>query len=355
MNKTNLTMCAMLMPMVLSGCSGTGEQEKIIEKPEVKVEDGMLTPEVLEAFGRITEAVPSPDGKQIALTMSYEDIAENKGNAEIYLITAEGGEMKRLTKTAGSESNLQWIENGERIAFLRMDKESETMQIYSIKADGSGEQKMSSESRGIESFKISPDGKHVIYSSAIDDFHKPDEELYKDLPKTTGKVIDDLGYKHWDEWVSKIPHPFLAEIEGNKVTEGKDIMTDEPYECPMRPFGGAESFAWTPDSKQLVYVSRKLKGKDYVFSTDSNLYLYDLASGKTEQLTGEGFPGYDTDPVFSPDGKSLAWLSMPTAKYESDKKRLMVMDMSTRQSRDLTENWDYWPENISWGKDGKKI
>lgn len=355
MNKTNLTMCAMLMPMVLSGCSGTGEQEKIIEKPEVKVEDGMLTPEVLEAFGRITEAVPSPDGKQIALTMSYEDIAENKGNAEIYLITAEGGEMKRLTKTAGSESNLQWIENGERIAFLRMDKESETMQIYSIKADGSGEQKMSSESRGIESFKISPDGKHVIYSSAIDDFHKPDEELYKDLPKTTGKVIDDLGYKHWDEWVSKIPHPFLAEIEGNKVKEGKDIMTDEPYECPMRPFGGAESFAWTPDSKQLVYVSRKLKGKDYVFSTDSNLYLYDLASGKTEQLTGEGFPGYDTDPVFSPDGKSLAWLSMPTAKYESDKKRLMVMDMSTRQSRDLTENWDYWPENIAWGKDGKKI
>ncbi|MDE6217533.1 MAG: S9 family peptidase, partial [Muribaculaceae bacterium] len=152
----------------------------------------------------------------------------------------------------------------------------------------------------------------------------------------------------------EIPHPFLADFDGKEITNPVDIMKDEPFECPMRPFGGAESFAWSPDSKQLVYVSRKEAGKDYAFSTNSNLYLYDIASGKTENLTPDNF-GYDTAPSFSPDGKQLAWLSMKTPKYESDKNRLMVMDVASRQSRDLTENWDRWPEEFKWGKDGKEI
>ena len=205
---------------------------------------------------------------------------------------------------------------------------------------------------GIECFEVSPDGKKVVYGSPIDAFDK-DSTLFEGLPKTTGRVIDDLGYKHWDEWVTKIPHPFVADF-GESVENARDIMEGEPFECPMRPFGGADAFAWSPDSKRLVYVSRKLKGMEYVFSTDSNLFLYNLEDGSTTLLT-EGMPGYDTDPVFSPDGRTLAWLSMPTAKFESDKKRLMVMDMTSRQMRDLTENWDYWPENIAWAPGGKKI
>ena len=316
--------------------------------------DGMITPEVLEAFGKLSEATPSPDGSKIIFTLTYDNIELNKANSEIYIIDADGQNMTRLTKTAKSESNLQWIENGERIAFLRFDKETEATQIFSIKPDGSDEKRLSEEKNGIECFKFSPDGKHVVFASSIDDFNKKDEDLFKDLPKATGRVVDDLGYKHWDEWVTKIPHPFVADFNG-KVSNPKDIMDGEPFECPMRPFAGAESFAWSPDGSKLVYVSRKLKGKDYVFSTDSNLYLYDLASGNTEQLTGDEFPGYDTDPVFSPDGNSLAWLSMGTAKYESDKKRLMVMDMNSRESKDLTANWDYWPEQIAWSKNGKSI
>ncbi|MDE6670419.1 MAG: prolyl oligopeptidase family serine peptidase, partial [Muribaculaceae bacterium] len=167
-------------------------------------------------------------------------------------------------------------------------------------------------------------------------------------------LVDDLMYKHWDEWVSEIPHPFCADFNGQTVQNPVDIMKDEPFECPMRPFGGAESFAWSPDSKQLVYVSRKLKGADYAFSTDSNLYLYNLEDNSTECLT-EGMLGYDTDPIFSPDGSTLAWLSMETPKYESDKKRLMLMDMKTRAKRDLTEKWDYWPEGFAWAPDGKSI
>ncbi|MDE6006383.1 MAG: S9 family peptidase [Muribaculaceae bacterium] len=354
MNKTGITMCAMLLPLALTACSDKSGDSKIIDKPEVKVENGMLTPEILEAFGRVANAVPSPDGKCVAFTLTYEDIEENKGNSEIYIVNTDGTDMRRVTKTASSESNLQWLE-GNKIAFIRYDEDTKATQIFKIGADGTGEKRLSKVADGIECFVISPDEKKVVYASPIAAFDK-DSTLYAGLDKTTGRVIDDLGYKHWDEWVTKIPHPFVAEINGDELTDAKDIMAGEPYECPMRPFGGAESFAWNPDSKSLIYVSRKLTGKDYVFSTDSNLYLYTLESGETEQLTKEDeYPGYDTDPVFSQDGTKLAWLSMPTAKYESDKKRLCVMDMKTRQVRDLTAEWDYWPEQIAWARDGKSI
>ncbi|MBD5299293.1 MAG: S9 family peptidase, partial [Bacteroides sp.] len=226
-------------------------------------------------------------------------------------------------------------------------------QIFIMDSDGSSVKRLTEVENGIECFEISPDETKVIYGSTIKPYDK-DEKLFAGLPKTTGRVIDDLMYKHWDEWVTEIPHPFVADFSESGIGAGLDIMEGEPYECPMRPFSGADAFAWAPDSKSLVYVSRKLKGKDYAFSTNSDLYLYTLDTKTTVNLT-EGNPGYDTDPVFSPDGKTLAWLSMETAKYESDKKRLMVMDIASGEKRDLTANWDYWPEQIAWAKNGESI
>lgn len=339
--------------VALTGCGNKGAEEAIIDRPAYKPVNGMLTPEGLEAFARISEAAPSPDGSQIIYTVGYEDIKQNKSNSDIYLMKLEDKKVRRLTRTPKSESNLRWFDKGKKMAFLSYDEKSESNQIFSMNSDGSDFRRMSKVKNGVECFEISPDGKHVIYSSPIDAVDK-DSTLYEGLDKTTGKVINDLMYKHWDEWVTKIPHPFLAEINDEEVGEGVDLMKGEPFECPMRPFGGAESFAWSPDSKSVIYVSRKLKGMDYAFSTNSNLYQYDLATRQTKNLT-EGEQGYNTNPTFSPDGKQLAWLSMATAKYESDKKRLMVMDMATGQSRDLTANWDYWPEELKWSPNGKSI
>lgn len=233
MKKANIAMSAMLLPMALMSCQKESGSDTIIERPEVEVQNGMLTPEVLEALGRINEAVPSPDGKQVIFTLAYESVELNKGNAEIYSIPAEGGEMKRLTKSAGSESNIRWIEDGKRIAFLRYDKDTEGNQLFVMNADGSGEKKVSDVKNGIECFEISPDGSKVIFASPIDDFNKNDEELFKDLPKTTGRVVDDLGYKHWDEWVTQIPHPFLADFNGSALENPIDIMEGEPYELSL--------------------------------------------------------------------------------------------------------------------------
>lgn len=355
MNKSIIPMGILALPALLSSCvSGSSIDDMIIEKPDVKVENGMLTPEVLEAFGRLGDVAPSPDGKLIAFTLTYESIEENKGNAEIYTIKPDGSDMTRLTKTATSETNLCWY-GGEhpRLAFISSNGKDEKRQVFSMTADGNEREQITNLENGVECFKISPDEKHIIVASAIKPWEK-DSTLFAGIPETTGRVVNDLMYKHWDEWVEEIPHPFLGDFNGKTAENFVDIMKGEPFECPMRPFGGAESFAFSPDGKQLVYVSRKLKGMDYAFSTDSNLFLYDIAAKTTKNLTADN-PGYDTDPAFSPDGTQLAWLSMETPKYESDKKRLMVMDMKTGQKRDLTANWKYWPEEFSWAKSGKDI
>ncbi len=356
MNKSSLAMGALILPLCLAtSCKEGSSEEKVIEKPDINIVDGQMTPEVLESLGQVNGAVASPDGKTIAFTVKYEDIKENKGNSEIYSVPADGGEVTRLTHTAGSEGNLQWINGGERIAYLGKDTQGK-MQIFSMDPDGRNVTCHSDVESGVECFLFSPDSKKVVYSTSIKDFNQQDSTLFAGLDKTSGRLVDDLMYKHWDEWVEAIPHPFIADFDGADISGAKDIMAGEPFECPMKPFGGAESFAWSPDSKKLVYVSRKLQGMDYAYSTDSDLFLYDIENGSTECLTpGEDWPGYDTDPAFSPDGKSLAFLSMKTAKFESDKKRLMIMDMSSRQVKDLTEGWDRWPEGIAWTPDGKEI
>ncbi|MDE6333609.1 MAG: S9 family peptidase, partial [Muribaculaceae bacterium] len=155
-------------------------------------------------------------------------------------------------------------------------------------------------------------------------------------------------------WVTEIPHPFIGTFDGNTIANVKDIMADEPFESPMKPFGGIESFAWTPDGQGLVYVSRKKTGKDYAISTNSDLYLYDIANDTTENLT-EGMMGYDTMPAFSPDGRYLAWLSMERDGYEADRNRLFLMDWVTRTREEITADWDFTIDEFAWNPSSRSL
>lgn len=323
----------------------------IIDRPDFKSPDGVFTIEALEALGRVSEPVVSPDKKQILYGISYENVEQNKSNRDLYVMNIDGSGQKRLTRTADSENGAVWIEGGKRIAFLT--KDGEKQQLWVMNSDGSDRKAVTSLEKGVEGFLFSPDGTKVVLVSPIK-FSRTAQDIYPDLPKATGRVIDDLMYKHWDEWVTEIPHPFLADFDGNTVSNVIDIMQDEPYESPMRPFGGVESFAWSPDSKQLIYVSRKKTGMDYAVSTNSDLYLYDLATKATTNLT-EGMEGYDTNPAFSPDGKYVAWLSMEHDGYESDKNRIFIMNRATGEKTDLTADWDYTVNEIAWNPDGKSL
>lgn len=339
--------------MATTSCSSDKEEANIIDRPtDVKIENRQYSIDVLEALGRVSGPAVSPDGKKVLYNVSYESVEQNKSNNDLYVKNIDGTDPVRLTKTAKSEGGAAWIENGEKIAFLYAD-EAGVPQLWVMNADGSGRKCVSSLENGVEGFKFSPDSKKVVLVSSVK-YSREAKDVYSDLPEATGRIIDDLMYKHWDQWTKDIPHPFVGDFTGDKVENVEDIMASEPYECPMRPFGGVEAFAWSPDSKSLVYSSRKKTGLEYAVSTNSDLYLYTLEDKSTRNLT-EGMMGYDTNPAFSPDGTKLAWLSMEHDGYESDKNRIFVMDMATGEKTDLTSDWDYTASEIAWNTDGKSI
>ncbi|MDE6459091.1 MAG: prolyl oligopeptidase family serine peptidase, partial [Muribaculum sp.] len=335
-----------------ASCADNGGGEDIIDKTDFKSADGVFDIDALEALGRVSGAVVSPDGKKVLYGVSYENVEKNKSNNDLYVMNVDGSDVQRITRTASSEGNAMWINGGKQIAFLYPD--GDVNQVWVMNADGTDRKVVTDVEKGVQGFLFSPDEKHVVLVSTLK-YSRDAKDLYPDLPDATGRVIDDMMYKHWDEWVAEVPHPFVGDFDGTKVTNVVDIMADEPrFESPVKPFGGIESFAWSPDSKSLVYVSRKKDGMEYAISTNSDLYLYNLADKSTRNLT-EGMMGYDTNPVFSPDGSALAWLSMEHDGYESDKNRIFVLDLASGEKRDLTANWDYTVDAIAWQPSGRGL
>ncbi len=343
----------MTTALLAASCSSTGSGSggDIIDKPDFTPENGQYTIDALEAFGKVSSPVVSPDKSKILYGISYESLEQNKSNLDLYVMNLDGSDNQRITRTPESENGAVWIDGGKKIAY--MSAVDGKQQLWVMNADGSGAKAVSSVENGIAGFLFSPDEKQVLMIGSVK-YSRTAEDIYPDLPKATGRLIDDLMYKHWDEWVTKIPHPLLGSFDGNQVTDVIDIMQDEPFEAPMKPFGGVESFAWAPDGSKLIYVSRKKTGMEYALSTNSDLYLYDVASKKTSNIT-EGMMGYDTNPVYSPDGKYVAWLSMEHDGYESDKNRIFIMDTTTGEKTDLTADWDYTVDAIAWNPDGKSI
>ncbi|MEG1615691.1 MAG: S9 family peptidase [Bacteroidales bacterium] len=345
----------MAATLTLAGCSsGTTlpeEKKDIIGKSDIKIENGLMTAEVLQSFGRVGGVAVSPDQQKILYGVTYVSVPQNKSNRELFVMNVDGSDNKMITSTEKSESNAVWIDGGKRIAFLTA--ESGTPQMWVMNADGSDRKQVSNYEGGIGGFVLSPNEKRVIFFADIKNGQQV-KDLWPDLDKATGAIYDDVMYKHWDEWVKTVPHPYVADFTGNGWENITDIMPGEPFECPMKPFGGTESFAWTPDSKKLVYVCRKKTGLAYSVSTNSDLYLYDIESKSTQNLT-QGMMGYDTNPVFSPDGSKLAWTSMERDGYEADKNRLFVMDMNSGEKSYLTEAYDNNVESFIWAPDNTSI
>lgn len=360
MKKTDLMTMTAAMMFAASGYVNAGTpantDKPVIGKQEIRIKNKKLTPEALWAMGRIGSSSVSPDGKQIAYTVSYYSVKENKSHTVIYVMNADGTNNLLLTHTADSEVEPTWIKGGSKIAFLTAA--SGSMQIWEMNPDGSERKQLSSYEGGIEGFKFSPDESKVLFISQVK-YGQRTSDIYPDLDKASGKVINDLMYKHWDEWVENIPHPFVASFDGNQVGTATDILKGEPYESPMKPFGGIEQLAWSNDSKQIAYTCRKKTGLEYSVSTDSDIYLYNTEAGETRNLCKEDATdknlGYDTNPKFSPDGKSIAWQSMERDGYESDRNRLCVMDLKSGEKTYVTEAFQSGVDDYCWAPDGKTL
>lgn len=323
----------------------------LIGRAEIKVPNGRMNPETLWAMGRIGDFNVSPDGGKVLYSVAYYSVPQDKSNREVFVMNTDGSDNKQITATPFSENNAVWLKGGTKIAFL--SGESGSSQLWEMNPDGSGRKQLSKYDGDIEGFIFSPDEKKVLFISQVKTV-KSTADKYPDLPKATGIIVTDLMYKHWDEWVTTAPHPFVADFDGSDVSNPKDIMEGELFESPMKPFGGIEQLAWNTTSDKIAYTSRKKTGKEYAFSTNSDIYVYDLNTQKTVNLS-EGMMGYDTNPQYSPDGKSIAWLSMERDGYEADQNRLMVMNLETGEKMFVSKDFDSNVDNFSWSADAKTI
>lgn len=333
-----------------------------------------LTPEILWSMQRIGNSVISPDGKTILYTLTSYNIDKNNSHTNLYSTNLSTLKSTRIGENEYSITSPTYIQNGKRIAFLYKGI------LYSMNSNGSDWKRLSTSTENIEDYLFSPDEKHVILIKEV----KTNSSIAskeEDLPLSSGMVINDLMYKHWDHYITSIPHPFLADFDGNEISNPIDLLNGEPYECPLLPFGGIEQLAWSPNSKQIAYTCRKKKGKEYAISTDSDIFLYDLETKKTQNLckVSDYMPphidptrslanqytsaqtnmdnnlGYDQNPQFSPDGKYIAWSSMERDGYESDRTRLCVYNLQSKKKTYVTESFESGVNEFCWDLNSKEL
>jgi len=365
----------------------TAADDEFIGRNEIALSSDTLTPEALWAMGRIGTHKASPSGEKIAYQVTYYSVALNKSHTVLYVCKADGSDQQLLTATTKSESAPTWLDE-DHIAFL---SEGE---VWSMNAAGKERKQLTKTDGSVDDFLFAPDGEKVILIKSVP-FHDIIKERPADLPKSTGRVITDLMYRHWDHYVETIPHPFVLNLE---TGEEFDILEGQPYECPMEPFGGVEQLAWSPDSKHIAFTCRTKTGLAYSVSTDSDIFLYNVESGNlyggTKNLCKKGAEfdvvpdgclpyecdnlldptktlknqfvnttdkwgdynvGYDQNPKFSPDGRYVAWLSMARDGYESDRQRLCIYDLKADTKTYVTESFDSNVDDFCWAADSHTL
>ena len=374
---TTMLSATALAAMTALPTAASAAHDDFIGRQQPTLQSDRMTPEALWAMGRVGGFQLSPDGRQAVYGVTYYSVKQNKSHSVLYSMDLSTRQSHQLTTGSKSEAGGTFINGGKQIAFL--SSASGSSQLWVMNADGTERKQISNTESDVADFLFSPDGKKVILIMEVDQNHSI-QKNDADLPQATGMVINDLMYKHWDTYVTSAPHPFVADFDGTHVGQTKDLLEGEPYECPMMPFGGIEQLAWSPDSKTIAYTCRKKVGKAYAISTDSDIFLYDLASGQTRNLckpadyvapeveadrslkdqavnhpSTDCNMGYDQNPQFSPDGRYVAWSSMERDGYESDRSRLCVLDLKTGSKTYVTEWFESGVNEFVWAKDNRTL
>ena len=357
---------------LLTSCQSTTQNEPAIGRNEATLKTDTLTPEALWAMGRIGTYAASPDGKKVVYQVTYYSVEQNRSRTLLYSMNIDGSNTMLLTADK-SESSPAWLDN-EHISYLCEGE------VWTMDTTGKNRRQLSHTDSKVEDYLFSPDRQKVILIQSVP-YNGVIEEKHADLPKSSGMVINDLMYRHWDHYVESVAHPFVAKCDKEGINEGIDLLDGQPYECPMAPFGGVEQLTWSPDSKQIAYTCRKKTGMAYSISTDSDIYLYDLESNTTRNLckatgyqapecnptkslkhqpvnTAENLvnhPGYDQNPQFSPDGKNIAWLSMARDGYESDRQRLCIYNIQSGLKYFVAETFDSNVDQFQWSSDNHTL
>lgn len=262
-----------------------------------------LTPEKLWELERVSAVGLSDDGQKVIFTTRSYDLESNSGSSKTFVIPVSGGAAVEI-KSADSL---------------------------------------------IKDAKISASGKWKILPKDVEVIPVKGEDFYPELEKSEVYIYDDLNYRHWDTWEDgHYSHLFLQDLS---TGEEMDIMKGEPHDTPLQPFGGPEDYIWNNEGTKVYYVSKKLHGSEYAVSTNTDIYVYDLAAKTTSNLTEEN-KGYDTQPAFSKKG-ILAWLQMDEPGYEADKNDIIIL--TDGKKNNITEAWDGTVDSFRWSNDAKTI
>lgn len=308
----------------------------------------LLTPEALWKIDRVSDPKISPNKKMLIYQVRSYQLEQNKGVGVIYGLATrkviEGGIPVALTSPDFNAYGARFTPDGMRIGFLS-SKSGET-QVWEMSPDGSNKRQVTNYPGGIQGFVYSPDGKKLMLIMEV----KLDQalnEIHADLPYTKAIAAEELGYRHWDHWEDEnYSHIFYVKYDsGILIGEPFDIMKDQRFDAPLQPFGGEEQVCWSPDGRYIYYTCKKVSGTQGAYSTNSDIFRYDIPNSLTENMT-DGFTGYDTDPQVSPDGKKLFWLSMERPGYESDKNRLMCYDFDKKSKFEITKDIDRTAESF---------
>ena len=304
----------------------------------------VMTPETLWTLNKIGVSAVAPDHGSLIYSLGKVDLKTEKTNRKNYFLNLKDNGAAHLN--LGKKSLIQWDKNGiyaqeDGKIYLSKDAGKIWTEFYNL-----GE---------VDNIIISPDGKKIAFSKQVLVEKLMGKDKYSDVPKTTAQVYTDLNHRHWDYFnEGKYNHVFVVKTTEN-IDQAKDLLEGKAWDSPQRPSGGSEDFVWSPDSSQLLYVTKPLSGKAYATSTNTDIFAYDLASGSVKNLT-ESNKGYDVNPKFSPDGNFLTWQSMEREGYEADKNEVKIMDWKSGKTTNLTKDWDESVTgSVFWSQDSKMI
>ncbi len=379
---TEMKKIILLMAMAAAGLSGCDRRPAPLKIDNALTADeiaaGRLTPEVMWKMRRAGSSSLSPDGTRLLYTLTDYNMAENRGVTTVWTEEIATGKCRQLTDGTSNSAAPQWSADGQSVWFL--SDRGGSMQVWRMAADGTHARQITGAGGGegipdVEGFGVAPDEKHIWWVQTVHVAARKSSDVHNDLPESKARIYDDLMVRHWDYWdEGDHRHIFVAELGDGLVTGGKDIIGAEAaWDAPLAPYFDMAEIAWNPAGTKLAYTCKPLTGTAYAVSTDSDIFVYDVATGATENIckprtvpkgecAGEAgevrdlpdeMPGYDKYPVWSPDGEKIAFRSMRRAGNESDKERLLVYDCTTGATEDLTEDFDYNAMNVVWDGNGE--
>ncbi len=316
-----------------------------------------FTPDVMWKMGRLGAATLSPDGAKALYTITRYNVAENRGLSQIYVRDMVSGEEKCLTDNTSNNNDAQWSADGTKIFFT--SNRSGSAQVWKMSPDGSNVKQITDVEGGVEGYGIAPTEDKIFYVKKVHAADIKSSDVHKDMDKSKARIYDDLMARHWDYWdEGEYSHIFVAELTADGLKNDKDILgADAAWDAPLAPYFDTAEIAWSNNGKLLAYTCKPLTGAEYAVSTDSDIFIYNTEDGSTLNInkikTNKGMRilehvGYDRYPVWSPDDSQLAFCSMATPGYESDKDRLFVYNLATQQSDYINPDFDHSAQNVIW-------